>query len=48
MCPHSDETALCCGQPWASLLMHGIKGIEGHAWSSRHRLGLNPCHQRSA
>ena len=24
-------------QPWAQLLVHGIKRIEGRAWSSNHR-----------
>ena len=30
-------TAISLHQPWASLLVHGIKRIEGRAWSSEHR-----------
>ncbi len=30
-------TALSLHQPWASLLVHGIKRIEGRAWPCDHR-----------
>ena len=33
-------TCLTMHQPWASLLVYGIKRIEGRAWSTQHRGSL--------
>lgn len=37
--PHSDEKdfVLSMHQPWASLLVHGIKRIEGRNWPTSYR-----------
>ncbi|CAK0774293.1 hypothetical protein CVIRNUC_004154 [Coccomyxa viridis] len=35
--PCDDGLCLSLHQPWAQLLVHGIKRIEGRAWSSNHR-----------
>ena len=31
------EYAISMHQPWASLLVHGIKRIEGRSWSTKYR-----------
>ena len=37
-CFHGSASILLMAmQPWAQLLVHGIKRIEGRAWSSNHR-----------
>uniref|UniRef100_A0A7S4NV91 ASCH domain-containing protein n=1 Tax=Guillardia theta TaxID=55529 RepID=A0A7S4NV91_GUITH len=36
---HSDDQGVCLSmhQPWASLVVHGIKKVEGRGWSTSHR-----------
>ena len=36
----SSLTCLTMHQPWASLLVYGIKRIEGRTWSTEHRGSL--------
>ena len=43
MQPRTGAPSLTCltmHQPWASLLVYGIKRIEGRAWSTEHRGSL--------
>jgi hypothetical protein len=38
--PHAMRNSRFVEQPWASLLVHGLKQIEGRNWSTLHRGAL--------